>query len=427
MSIDQGEFPTELRGYRRADVEAALSELRTELMQAAKDRAQALEDLTAARTELEQFRNNQNESHTPSYTGLGGRLEAVLRIAEEQSTRIISQADIDADRVTEDARAQAEATLEAASKEARRIVSEAEATAKASRESAEEHAEKLLAEANAEAERVRTEAIEEAASIRGAVSTETAKLRASAKRESESLRAEAERAIAEQRSVAEREIGKARSDAAALQKEIEVERATHELTLKKIQEEAALAKTQMEQEVAATHAKLQHDNEKQAEALALVASQARSDLDLELKARRAESERELLDAHQKAVELNNRFLAEATTQREELTSQLASLREEHQKVADSIAQLNETGRDKARAEAREMVAKAEAEAKEIIDAATGEASKKIAESEKRVAALRVEKDTIASYIESLRSVVQVVDTAAQNAQDAQSESESTDK
>ncbi|MEX2441367.1 MAG: hypothetical protein WD400_01840, partial [Pontimonas sp.] len=62
------------------------------------------------------------------------------------------------------------------------------------------------------------------------------------------------------------------------------------------------------------------------------------------------------------------------------------------------------------------IQEAETEARRIVEAASQEASATVAEAEKRLAALRVEKDTIASYVESLRSVVDVVDSADQDAQ-----------
>ena len=99
MTIDTGEFPTELRGYRRSDVDAALRDLRNELVQAAKDRAQAQDDLRVVREELEALRYTGHDGTHPTLSGLGGRLEAVLRIAEEQSTSIISKADIASDAV----------------------------------------------------------------------------------------------------------------------------------------------------------------------------------------------------------------------------------------------------------------------------------------------------------------------------------------
>ena len=106
--------------------------------------------------------------------------------------------------------------------------------------------------------------------------------------------------------------------------------------MKKIQEEAALAKTQKEQELAETSAKLKYDISKQSEVLAQAAEQARSDLEIELSSRKSEAERELLEEHQKAVELNEYFLKETEKQLSETKSRLNAIRKEHKKIIEAI-------------------------------------------------------------------------------------------
>lgn len=405
MAVDDSEFQTELRGYKRSEVDEVINELRTELMQASKDRQSALEELKVATEALAALQASSGEAASPTYAGLGGRLEAVLRIAEEQSTRIIGQADIDAERMIAKAKLDAAEMIETAEREAARITTDATNAATNTLDGAQAKAEATIAEATAEAERIRAESIDEAAAIRGAVATESAKLRASAKRETEALRSEAMREISELKVVAERELNEARSKASALAKDIQVERASHELTLRKIQEEAALAKTNMEHEVAETTARLAFDNENQAKELARNAEQARADLDAELTARRAEAERELLDTHQKAVELNNRFLQEAEDQLSETKDRLAGLRAEQKKIIAAIEEANRTGKNSAEKAALDTIQKAEARAALIIRQAEEEATNRVAAAERRLVELRAERDTIADYIESLRAVV----------------------
>jgi len=402
---DGSDFSTELRGYKRSKVDEALADLKSELIRASRDRVTALEELTQVKAQLEELTAEVDPLGGGGYANLGGRLEAVLRIAEEQSTRVISQADIDAELIIGSAKDEAKATRQSAQSEAERLLAEAQSSATALTETSTEQAESMLAEAKAEAERLVNEAIDEAASIRGAISTESAKMRAGAKRESDALRAEVKREIAELKVVADRELTEARRQAADLQRDIEVERATHELTLRKIQEEIALQRTEMERELKASYAKIQHDNATQDERLALEASRARADLDIELKARRAEAEKELLDAHQKAVELNDRYLSEAKTQLEDTKKRLKALREEHRKTSEAIIELNNSGKADAEAKAREIVAEAEEKARTIVAEATQQADESVAAAEKRLIELRAERDTIAEYIQSLRSVV----------------------
>ena len=118
MAVEDSEFQTELRGYKRSEVDTVINELRRELIQASKDRQTALEELKAAADHLAALEASSGESNAPTYAGLGGRLEAVLRIAEEQSTRVIGQADIDAERMISSAKLEASTTIEQARREA---------------------------------------------------------------------------------------------------------------------------------------------------------------------------------------------------------------------------------------------------------------------------------------------------------------------
>lgn len=405
MTNTEQEFTTELRGYKRSEVDDVINELRSELIKASRDRQNALEELQTLKEHLSAIEASTGESLSPSYSGLGSRLEAILRIAEEQSTRIIGQADIDAERMIGNAKLEAASILEAASREAERITSDATNRASNTIDGATADSERMVEEATQEAKRITAEAVEEASAIRGAVATESAKMRASAKRETEALRAEAKREISELKVVAERELNQARTVASELAKEIEAERASHELTLKKIQEEAALAKTNIEHEVAETTAKLKYDNDKQAEHLAQIAHQARADLEAELNARRSEAEKELLDAHNKAVDLNNRFLKEAEEQLAETKSRLQELRKEHKKLIAAIEEANRNGKVDAQRDADKTIAEAEARAQEIIRLADVEATARVAAAERRLVELRGERDTIAEYVESLRAIV----------------------
>ncbi len=421
MSVDDSEFTTELRGYKRSEVDEALGELRGELIKANKDRARAFEDLKKAQEELAGLSATARESSSPSYSGLGGRLEATLRIAEEQATRIISQADIDADLIHDRAKRESEELLQQARQDAKRLVDDATSQATATLTEAQTTAEAMLADATEEAERTKQEAVEDAATIRGQVSTEAAKMRASAKREVDALRAETEREIAEKKVVADRELGEAKRLRAELEREIEVERATHELTLRKIHEEAALAKTTMERDVAEKTAELRLMNEKQEEQLQAAADRARADLDMELAARRHEAEKEVLSAHQKAVELNESFQHEATQQLDDTKARLRQVRDDHKKISAAITELTTHGKADAEKKNREVIADAEKKAAAIISDAEAQAEEKISQMERRLVELRTERDTIADYLASLRQVVHSVDQAAAEVADPATE------
>lgn len=404
MANEESEYPTELRGYKRTVVDAIIQELRGDLIIASKNRQSALEEVTALKEQLSAVDASDNGGAHTSYAGLGARLESILRIAEEQSTTLIGQADIDAEKLTANAKLTAAAVIDEATRDAARLLEDATNESATLRDGAAADAEKAVALATEEADRLRSESIDEAAAVRGAVATETAKARATAKRETEALRAEAKREIAEFKVVAERDMNTARSEAAELTKDIAAERASHELTLTKIQQEAALAQTTLDKHVAETTARLAYDNDKQAEKLAFLASEARADLEAELTSRRAEAERELLDTHQKAVELNDRFLLKAQEQLTETKARLAEARKDLHKITDAIDGANRSGKLEASKQAQKTLADAQKQGAAIILEAEGEATARVAEAERRLVELRAERDTISEYVESLRSI-----------------------
>ena len=273
--------------------------LRGDLIQAAKERQGALGEVAELKNELAALGGGENG---PTYAGLGARLEAILRIAEEQSTSLIGQADINAEKLLALAKIDAASALETAAREAERLTSDATNEVATLRDGARSESEKLMADAKEEAQRVRGEALEEAASIRGAVATESAKFRASAKGESKALRAEAERSLTENTVVAEREMNKARAALVELEKDVAAERASHELARDKGSAAGSLSWRRPPRKRTGCR------NNRAAAAwrtrgwpklLARRASEARADLDAEISARRAAAEKELLDSHQK--------------------------------------------------------------------------------------------------------------------------------
>ncbi|MCW2810603.1 MAG: putative cellulose-binding protein, partial [Friedmanniella sp.] len=94
----EGTFPSARRGYDRAAVDEAVSRLRSQLghlqQQAdslAQDNRRLHEDLGQANTRAAQV----------DYSGLGGRAQEILRIAEEQARDVTLRAEQDADQLAE--------------------------------------------------------------------------------------------------------------------------------------------------------------------------------------------------------------------------------------------------------------------------------------------------------------------------------------
>ena len=71
MAADEEDFGTELRGYKKDAVDAALQELRRELIKANTDRAEALKEAKRISAVAEDLQAELDETGTPTYSGLG--------------------------------------------------------------------------------------------------------------------------------------------------------------------------------------------------------------------------------------------------------------------------------------------------------------------------------------------------------------------
>ena len=111
---EESKFGNEMRGYRRDEVDRAVAELRARADRAAAERATAQKEIQRLLAVNEDLQAELDELGRPTYAGLGSRLESTLRIAEEQATRLIGQADIDAEELRTAASAEAAAVREAA-------------------------------------------------------------------------------------------------------------------------------------------------------------------------------------------------------------------------------------------------------------------------------------------------------------------------
>ena len=99
MGTDQGSFSIAMRGYNRDDVDRTVLELRSELTKATNERAEAVRELKRLSSSVHESETETDKTGAPSASGLGSKLESMLRLAEEQARQLISQTDSDADRV----------------------------------------------------------------------------------------------------------------------------------------------------------------------------------------------------------------------------------------------------------------------------------------------------------------------------------------
>src|ERR1700757_3466136 len=86
------EFATVMRGYDRHQVDEHIRQIEAEVRQH-REQAQAMQrDLSEARRQF-------HERQRPAYTGLGARIEQLLRLAEEQATEVVQTARSEASEI----------------------------------------------------------------------------------------------------------------------------------------------------------------------------------------------------------------------------------------------------------------------------------------------------------------------------------------
>jgi DivIVA domain-containing protein len=96
------EFVTVMRGYDREQVDEHIRQIGAEVRQ---HREQA----RAMRQQLSEAHRQTQEQERPTYSGLGGRIEQLLRLAEEQATEVVQAAGSEASEIKAAATADAAA------------------------------------------------------------------------------------------------------------------------------------------------------------------------------------------------------------------------------------------------------------------------------------------------------------------------------
>ena len=80
------EFATVMRGYDRHQVDEHIRQIEAEVRQ-------HRESTTSLKRELSEAHRQIQEQERPTYSGLGARIEQLLRLAEEQATELVQAAD----------------------------------------------------------------------------------------------------------------------------------------------------------------------------------------------------------------------------------------------------------------------------------------------------------------------------------------------
>lgn len=356
----EGQFPIVMRGYSREEVDRTIANLRREIIAATTERNELATELNR----VGGLKKGLTEGEKPTYSGLGTKLEMVLRTSEEQATVLIANADIEAQNLLSQARIEADQLVSDATTKSENMLAAAEEKAQYEVSAARIDAENLVAIATKDVESMRNEVIRESNRIRGNAATEAAEMRATLQREIAEQRADFDREVAEQRLVLDKEANEARAEIARLIAE---------------------------------------------------ADRQKLDLMAEVTARRHEQEKKLLEEHRDVVAQNEIYLKQANEEFTKLQENLVNIRKEYNRLEPEVAKIREKAIVEANEAARSAIDEANAKARQIVSAARSEAKKMLDDANIRLAEIQAERDTIAAYIGDLNKAVSVAARAVKNA------------
>ena len=357
MAADETDFPIAMRGYDRGLVDDAIKDFRKELINLTNLNSQLAAELREAQNRLIELETDAAEAKSPSYAGVGAKAAQILSTAEELALRLVVDAEAEREGVLSRVSAEVEQQKADGQDYYEELVAEAQRRSERIINAAKSDYDETLAKATVEAERIIEEATREAGAIRGAISTEVARMRASSKREIEVKESAAARELAERRLILERQL------------------------------------TQPLDETLKT---------------ALVAEQARIDLDLELTARRAEAEETYQKKYQEAVAQTQRYLDDANGQLSNALNRLAAARLEAETLEAAAKSINKATIEEARNKSEEIIVAAESEARAILSATQAKVTQRLHVMESAERKLTNERDSIMVYLNNLKQVIDQV-------------------
>lgn len=188
-------FANAFRGYEREEVDRLLSRLQNEMATLKQSNASLRDRASELRSELNvlQAKNTEISSRLksspdkPTYSNLGAQFEEFLRIGEEKSERLISEARAEADLLRQNTQAKTSRTVREAEEFAQKLFAETHARVDELRLTSETSAADTIAQANVKM-------------------AEASELVSTARRAAAAQLAEAERVIAEERSALQRRL-----------------------------------------------------------------------------------------------------------------------------------------------------------------------------------------------------------------------------
>ena len=96
MASDVADFAQAFRGYDKDEVDKVVQALRRDLIQANTQGVESAKEVKRLTARIDDLNAELEEVGNPTFTGLGAKLENTLRVAEEQSQRVIAEAEVDA-------------------------------------------------------------------------------------------------------------------------------------------------------------------------------------------------------------------------------------------------------------------------------------------------------------------------------------------
>jgi hypothetical protein len=117
-SSPSGGLKSELRGYDRAQVEQVIREKESLTNKLKAEKAQLDQQVRKLREKYAEASTKLREAEQPTYTGLGARIEHLLRLAEEQAGELVGQAEGEASELRAEAKVDAAELRSAAENDA---------------------------------------------------------------------------------------------------------------------------------------------------------------------------------------------------------------------------------------------------------------------------------------------------------------------
>jgi hypothetical protein len=126
--------------------------------------------------------------------------------------------------------------------------------------------------------------------------------------------------------------------------------------------------------------------------------------------KRDAAEQELLASHRDAVALARTLQADAERQLQETRERTSELRALNEELATGVREEVRLQTDRAAEDADRVLREAQTRARALVASAEEQTRALVADAEERLTQIRIERDAVAGYFESLRSMLHQADS-----------------